>query len=178
MTILSKPRLHRYSCPAPDSCPRIAGFTLVETIVVLAVLGALMLIAYPALSKWVPNYQLKAAAQELYGNLQKAKLHAVKTNRDVTFSFTVSAAGCSSPSNYTFTDKDGKTVVSVKMKSGGVCIQNSDFDAASGFDPRGLPTVIPTAATSNKFTVTLRHARLPTRTYLITQSIAGSIQIQ
>lgn len=64
-----------------------AGFSLVELMVVLAVLVILASIAVPAYTVWVPNYKLKTAAREVYSALQLAKLRAVKENANVVIWF-------------------------------------------------------------------------------------------
>jgi type IV fimbrial biogenesis protein FimT len=56
------------------------GFTLIELLVVIAMLAVLGLIAIPAFSAWMPEYRLKQAARELYSNLQRAKMGAVRAN--------------------------------------------------------------------------------------------------
>jgi type IV fimbrial biogenesis protein FimT len=56
------------------------GFTLIELLVVIAMLAILGLIAIPAFSAWMPEYRLKQAARELYSNLQRAKMGAVRAN--------------------------------------------------------------------------------------------------
>jgi len=66
-----------------------AGFSLVELMVVLAVLVILASIAVPAYTVWVPNYKLKAAAREVYSALQLAKLRAVKENTNVVIWFDI-----------------------------------------------------------------------------------------
>ena len=63
-----------------------AGFTLIELIITVAVIGILAGIGFPSIMKWVPNYKIKAAAQELNGNMQKARLDAIKTNSKVSAS--------------------------------------------------------------------------------------------
>lgn len=63
------------------------GFSLVELMVVLAVLVILASIAVPAYTVWVPNYKLKAAAGEMVAALQLAKLTAVKENANVVIWF-------------------------------------------------------------------------------------------
>ena len=56
------------------------GFTLIELLVVIGMLAVLALIAIPAFSAWMPEYRLKQAARELYSNLQRAKMGAVRAN--------------------------------------------------------------------------------------------------
>ena len=56
------------------------GFTLIELLVVIGMMAALALIAIPAFSAWLPEYWLKQAARELYSNLQRAKMGAVRAN--------------------------------------------------------------------------------------------------
>jgi type IV fimbrial biogenesis protein FimT len=56
------------------------GFTLIELLVVIAMIAALALIAIPGFSAWLPEYRLKQAARELYSNLQRAKMGAVRAN--------------------------------------------------------------------------------------------------
>jgi type IV fimbrial biogenesis protein FimT len=56
------------------------GFTLVELMVAIAILAILSLIAIPAFTAWLPDYRLKQAARDLYSNLQRARMGAIKAN--------------------------------------------------------------------------------------------------
>ncbi|MCF8069561.1 MAG: prepilin-type N-terminal cleavage/methylation domain-containing protein [Desulfobacterales bacterium] len=154
--------------------PESKGFTLVEMVMTVIIVAIFSAIAFPLLMRWVPSANLKAATHELYANFQKAKLHAAKTNNDVTFSFTV-VPDCLTPTSYTFTDEDGDVIVNKVMDSG-VCIYFSDFaNGTSGFDSRGLSLGVP--PTPPEWTVRLKHLEV-TKQYVINQSIAGNVTIQ
>lgn len=164
-----------FSVNRRNSRRSVAGFTLVEVIVVIAIFGILAAIGFPTLMKWVPNYRLKAAAQEMYGNLQKAKMDAIKTNSKVTIKFTPDAA-CS-PSGgggYTFKNDESNQVIASATFSNGICLSSSTFSASSdGFDPRGLPKDL----SGFPKNVKLKNPRID-RTYTISQTLSGAIQVK
>jgi prepilin-type N-terminal cleavage/methylation domain-containing protein len=56
------------------------GFTLVELMVAIAILGVLCVIAIPTFTAWLPDYRLKQAARDLYANLQRARMGAIRAN--------------------------------------------------------------------------------------------------
>ncbi len=58
------------------------GFTLIELVAVIAIMGIAMAVAFPALMQWLPGLRLKSAAQELYSNMSYAKSEAIARNRD------------------------------------------------------------------------------------------------
>lgn len=58
------------------------GFTLIELIVAVAIMGIAMAVAFPALMQWLPGLRLKSAAQELYSNMSFAKSEAIARNQD------------------------------------------------------------------------------------------------
>jgi prepilin-type N-terminal cleavage/methylation domain-containing protein len=62
------------------SMKKRAGFTIVELVVALAIMGIAVSAAIPGFSRWLPGYRLKSAATELYSNLQLAKMSAVRDN--------------------------------------------------------------------------------------------------
>lgn len=57
-----------------------SGFTLMEVIVVICMIAILSAIAIPRFMDALPRYRLKAAARDLYSNMQMARIGAVKTH--------------------------------------------------------------------------------------------------
>jgi len=56
------------------------GFTLVEAMVVIAVIGIAVAVAVPNIVGYMPEYRLKRAARDLYSVMQSTKMGAIKNN--------------------------------------------------------------------------------------------------
>lgn len=63
---------------------RIAGFTLVELMMVLVVSAVLLGIAVPSYKSFIHNQRIKNASFELFASLIVARSEAIKSNGDVT----------------------------------------------------------------------------------------------
>lgn len=69
------------------------GFTLIEMVVTIAVLGILLAIAAPQFNLYFEKFRTKRAAETLSGNLIRAKTEAVKRNQVVRLVITASDGG-------------------------------------------------------------------------------------
>jgi type IV fimbrial biogenesis protein FimT len=72
-----------------------AGFTLIEVLIALVVLGILFMIGLPSLTTWMQNTQVRNSADAMMSGLQLARAEAVRRNRTVQFSLVDTlGAGC------------------------------------------------------------------------------------
>jgi prepilin-type N-terminal cleavage/methylation domain-containing protein len=95
------------------------GFTLIETMMVLAVLGIIMAMAAPNFSKWKEKHEINGQAQKVYFDLMLARTTAVKNNNIVRVAFNTTSH------TYTIhndTDGDGTQDTGEAVKS--VALEN------------------------------------------------------
>lgn len=115
--------------------PREAGFTIIELIVTLTVLGVLLGIAVPQFTDFLRNSRRAATINELVGSLSYARSEAVRRGVQVVVCKTVTGTACVSGAGTTWqagwlsfinTDADsppvvdaGETVLKVRMDQNG-----------------------------------------------------------
>jgi prepilin-type N-terminal cleavage/methylation domain-containing protein len=63
---------------------RQCGFTLIEVMIAVAIVGILAMVAVPNYLQWNARYQLKQATTELAGSLNLARMAAMNRNLAVT----------------------------------------------------------------------------------------------
>lgn len=146
---------------------RQKGFTLIEVIIVIAIIGILSAIAVPNFLSWLPNMRLKAASRDLYSHMMRAKMEAIKSNTPTLFNFTSGTGSPCTGGAYTFTNSAG-TIVNTSMDND-VCLSTPSF-FPSGFSPKGT-------ASGAMGSIELTHPS-STKTYTITQTKAGGIRLQ
>lgn len=74
---------------------RERGFSLIELLIVLAILGVLLGIAIPALGTYAQESRLNKAAREVKANIQLARLKAVTSNFRVVFTYNLGSGDTS-----------------------------------------------------------------------------------
>ena len=70
------------------------GFSLIELIVGMAILGILMSIGIPAFSDWMRNARVRTTAESVLNGLQLARAEAVRRNTTVGFYLVDNASPC------------------------------------------------------------------------------------
>ena len=72
------------------------GFTLIELVVTIALLGILVMLSVPSFTGWIRNSQVRTVAEALQTGLRTAQAEAVRRNRQVVLSFTNNAPSATS----------------------------------------------------------------------------------
>jgi type IV fimbrial biogenesis protein FimT len=71
--------------PVPQRCHRDAGFTLIELVVTMTILGLMVLAAMPAAGDWIRSARVRSAAESFAAGIQKARTEAIRRNQVTTF---------------------------------------------------------------------------------------------
>ena len=109
------------------------GFTLMELMVVIGIVGILSAIAIPSYIKWLPGHRVGSAARAVMSTVEFARINAIKTNADVTLNFDWDNE------RLTVVDSDANTRRTREMSSD-VDLQNSGLGSPVTFDGHGFST--------------------------------------
>lgn len=134
------------------------GFSLIELVVVLVVVGILIIVAIPSFFKYLQMNNISQNAQKLYYNLQYARSEAIKKNTTV---FVVFQTG----SNWCYGMNDGATCTCSTANScglGSVSASNTDFS-----------TLSLTGVTNNSFTFEGTHGATYLNGGFVTFTVSG-----
>lgn len=131
-----------------------SGFTMIELIVVVAILAIVTAIAIPNWISWLPGHRLRSAVDDLNMGYQLARLQAVRENASASITFHAGTdsievfvddggGGAGTPNNgireagerlvQVFSLPAGVTIV------GGTYATNTNGDMWSGYNNRGFP---------------------------------------
>lgn len=156
---------------------RQRGISLVEVMTVVVILGILAIFVAPDFAGWGDRMRLKDTIDTVMADMQKAKMHAIKGNVNVTFEWvtgtgTLAGKDCKNW-GYRFKEAVSGTVITEDpvVFEDGICITANSIVANEGFTSRGLPIV------AGGGTVTIQHVDLPTVQGDITQTVAGAVRL-
>ena len=118
---------------------RHAGFTLIEVLVVVAILGIIAAMALPNFSVVLANSSVRSTADQLRDTVTRARLEALKRNAPVVvaansgvITLTVSAFGSTPAFEITrFTVKASVSDSSVTLEGSGRASEQGEFSVAS-----------------------------------------------
>jgi len=152
------------------------GFTLIEVIIVVAIIGIIAAISIPSMSGWLSNYRLKAAAREIYGQFQRAKMEAIKRNQPVAIVFDTTGTDqyqvfVDLNNNKSLETGAGEQLLAKNVMKNGIVLSAITFTANStGFTPRGL-----VSGGSGSVTIS---SPTGSRNFTLTTSISGYVHLQ
>lgn len=119
------------------------GFTLIELIVSIAILGILIMAGLPGMSSYLANSRMRESANTLVATATMARTEAIKRNGSVNFSVTgksVTIALASAPST---------PLRTVQLPDGVVATTaNTVFNSAGQLSPFGSAVAIATSMTN------------------------------
>jgi prepilin-type N-terminal cleavage/methylation domain-containing protein len=120
------------------------GFTLVELMIVVAIVAIMAAVAVPTALSNVPRFKLKGAARTLVTDFQRAKMEAVKRNCVVEIEFSTGAFDPAGEiGGYRIVEKSGNTVLLRRQMPKYVTLYTTDFGGAppvAGYNAQGLPS--------------------------------------
>jgi type IV fimbrial biogenesis protein FimT len=92
---------------SPRTTPAMRGFTLIELMIAITLLGTLVALGLPALIGSIRNSQVRSVAESLQNGVRTAQAEAVRRNRQVVMSFTNSTPAPAASAPWTVV-ADGK----------------------------------------------------------------------
>lgn len=66
---------------------KIRGYTLMELMITIAIIGIIAVTAIPNMIGWFPRYRLSTGARGIHGAVQLAKIRAIKENVTTVLTF-------------------------------------------------------------------------------------------
>lgn len=89
------------------------GFTVVEMMVTVTILGLMLLVAMPSIGTWLANIRIRNTAESLQSGIQLARHEAVRRNQSISFYLVALTNSAVMDNTCTLSDTSGSWVVSV-----------------------------------------------------------------
>lgn len=105
--------------------PNQRGFTLIEVMIVIVIIGVMASVAIPAFSDWRHKQAVRSASQSLMAHLKQARVAAISENRSVSLTFASGSFTYDADISGTCGACKNQTV-SYSQFSGGLSITRSD----------------------------------------------------
>lgn len=137
------------------------GFTLIEVLIVIAIIAVLSTLAIPNYVSWAANRRLQSAAAEVQSVIQLAKMTAIKENVNVVITF--------NPGARSYTAFAGAQLIRSGIFQSDIGLTTSFVGHQLMFDGRGFSNAVSPG-------VTLTHPHQGTR--IVAVGITGSSQVR
>lgn len=157
------------------------GFTLLELMIVVAIVAITAGISAPYFSDWLQGQRLKADAREMYGQLQRARMDALRGNALCTINFNALVQG--KPHHYVIYrdqnrnfhyEKNVDTLLASALFAGSLTYANNGNNPSFAWNSRGLPVNKDGTPAAGEVAFTNLHGD----TVTLTVTAAGSIRLQ
>jgi len=96
-----------------NSIHREAGFTLIEVLIGVTIMGIVLVMGIPSFKSWIQNTQIRTATEAIQNGLELARADAVRRNTQVRFQLTTSV-----DNSCALTTSSGNWVVSLDDPTG------------------------------------------------------------
>ncbi|MGL1931573.1 MAG: prepilin-type N-terminal cleavage/methylation domain-containing protein [Desulfotalea sp.] len=157
-----------------------SGFSLVELMIVIVIIGLMSIFIAPNIMSWRPGQDLRASAQMLNGSLQRAKVAAIKDNENMTIGIT---ATIPCPSGFYLFSNTQTTISGCVGDSGSGRTTDVGISAAGlpvdiVFTSRGLVQTsggAPLGAAASVVLVGANHNSAGNTQYTVTVTTAGGV---
>ena len=108
---------------------RRLAFTLIELVIVVAVIGILAALATPRFNQWMSNQRVRAAARSVADVLALARAEAIRTGNNHVVFFRIQAIGTTDPAGTAVEDAAGDPVPILVIDDGRPATANCLIEA-------------------------------------------------